>query len=704
MSASNSVYGLLRHPFRTAKRFVPLPALSRRFPPSIYSPPSSPLLETSNPITRSSTPPPPITSLDSIHEVATWLKSIVPPAEESELRIFGIRFERDLLDSYDGIRKVLGGLGMYDEGFLMAARMEVGETLRMFLLFGLISFSGQEEEMRSRAAVRIACKLQVEVIKNGALPQAGIDESISQILLDLTTLAFKYRTLGQRTLTSRFVFWNSLRVKHDHATLVKHIVDARSQLMPVHTSLIFYDKTVTGALVGLRKIYLSAEELFREDQLALRLSPLPPSPSHPENFVGRGELLSEIVTDLLGAQGTHSNLIILVAPAGMGKTTLALAAFHNDDVRAHFSHHHWIDCSSIKDGDEFQEQLFKVAAESGDGISKTEPWEDFKAHLSSRGSTLIILDHLLEDLSDVAQETIDRISSRNYNVTIMITTRFCPSLPRSRYFALPPLSASSSLDLFCKLSLRHSQDPELVGLIKLVDGHPLLIRLVALAASREVSLAPILARWEVLGPDGFATHDDNLRLEVAETFEGVTKRNEYDFLALLSLLAALPFGLTHTHLDALLEASTIEENAVEMLDFYGLGFKTTESHSKSFLNLPAPIARVLQLPGHPLPLSRIPRASTRSLALAYSKDAGSILLKYPPTVPKDFGNLIQVFSIALRDLVDSPDPTVRLEIDTALLSLVQHQGSNLPKVICCTSAQFDEFLEKVSSDPTWREH
>ncbi|KAL8291677.1 hypothetical protein RQP46_001935 [Phenoliferia psychrophenolica] len=476
-------------------------------------------------------------------------------------------------------------------------------------------------------------------------------------------------------LRIRVLFWKPFKAKYVHATLVHRLADAREKLFVISDRF--------------------AQHCARQETRALSMAlvPLPSAPPAPKSLLGRSDLSNEILPNLSLVSGPVDP-IVLVGPPGIGKTALALAAFHHDAVQANYERRHFIDCSLVGSIQGLQEELFRVAADAPNGLDKSKPWEDLVEFLQGR-RTLIFLDRLeglLEGYPTESHEFFTSLLRRSPTTTFLITTRFASPLPNSNRIVVGPLSKSSSSKLFKKLAVRHAKDSRLPELLHLLDGHPLALLLVATYAAREVSLGPVIDRWTHLGPDGFATHEDNLRLGVEDTFKRITNETQYELLTLLSLLAFLPFGLTRAHLTSLFDSQSLDPASLDLLESYGL----FPPSSTLPLVLPAPFAKIL---AHPAahPLHRPSRTCIKFLALAFAKDAGTQLLESVPTVPTDYGNALAVWGLAMRDLVDQPSAETRLSIDAAVLSLVQHQGSWLPNAVNRPSTEIDAFLDEVST-------
>ncbi|XP_047962108.1 disease resistance protein RGA2-like [Salvia hispanica] len=107
---------------------------------------------------------------------------------------------------------------------------------------------------------------------------------------------------------------------------------------------------------NLESIYKEGAGLGLKETLATNVPTLPTfetdSFSHDPIFIGRDELLSEIVEVINTGTTTNERVVsifAIVGMGGMGKTTLTRNVFHHPKIKTHFGSHIWVHVSQIFD-------------------------------------------------------------------------------------------------------------------------------------------------------------------------------------------------------------------------------------------------------------------------------------------------------------------------------------------------------------------
>jgi tetratricopeptide (TPR) repeat protein len=296
--------------------------------------------------------------------------------------------------------------------------------------------------------------------------------------------------------------------------------------------------------------------LYANDSKAKRSGlPVLRLPSAPV-VVGREREVRDLTAVWL--QNPSAPVAVLGAP-GIGKSTVCLAALHDEDVVGRFGERRWfVRC----DGAESADALLAVLA-AGLGVTGEE---SSGALLSRVGEVLaeraglVVLDNFETPWTaePLACEEILRSVASVPGVALAVTVRgrSRPGGVRWRDFAmLCPLPLAHARGLFLNVAgSEFAADPLLDELVSDLDGLPLAVELAGYAAQGQPSINSVLRRWRaertrMLERMGGATRELSVAVSVeisvsSARMTGAARR-------LLTLLGVLPDGIAYEDLTVL---------------------------------------------------------------------------------------------------------------------------------------------------------
>jgi SIR2-like domain/NB-ARC domain len=296
---------------------------------------------------------------------------------------------------------------------------------------------------------------------------------------------------------------------------------------------------------------------------------LPPRPL----CVGRDDALAALV----GALIERSCTVAVLGPPGIGKSTISVAAAHDERVVERFGAQRWfIRCDGITSASTL---LTAVAEELGvptdDGPAATL---DSVVRTLDGEAALIVLDNLETPWGHdpVATEQLLMALAAAERLTLMAAIRGNARPGRVRWkhvVTVVPLEPEAARVIFLAIAGDdYVEDPHLDDLLSALDGLPLAVELLAHAAQGEPNLEGLARRWQTervallerLG-GGDPTLSVSASVEVSWTSPLMTDEGR----RLLSLLGQLPDGIAQADREALLHGEAAAAANVRKL---GLGF------------------------------------------------------------------------------------------------------------------------------------
>lgn len=211
--------------------------------------------------------------------------------------------------------------------------------------------------------------------------------------------------------------------------------------------------------------------------------------------VGRRDEINRVVT-----AATEGRPCIITGGPGMGKSTVAVAASYDERLIERFGERRVF--VNLENRTDPLDVFILLAAELGLSPEPTQS-ATLTAIRYSCGQqvTFAILDNA-EGLIEADESETRRILGLLRDTTglsFVVTSReSLPALPDwVKIDDLPPLALNESRDLFCKIATNVKRDdPDLEPLLIALDGHALSLTIMASRVDSDLTLGPMLKRWE----------------------------------------------------------------------------------------------------------------------------------------------------------------------------------------------------------------
>ena len=245
---------------------------------------------------------------------------------------------------------------------------------------------------------------------------------------------------------------------------------------------------------------------------------LPPSP---RVLFGREELVGDVVRF-----AESLTPMALVGVDGIGKTSIALTALHDDRIKQRFGENRrFIGCEqSPASLAHFLRRLSEII---GAGVENPENLDCLRSSLSS-GEMFIVIDHadsILDSRTGAgAREIYDVVEElcQFSNICLCITSRTSVIPPLCKVVEIPALSMEPARDTFYRI-YQCSERSDLVDeILEQLDFHPLLVTsLATVARHNKWGTERLVREWKRRGtglfersitralPERFSFHDDS---------------------------------------------------------------------------------------------------------------------------------------------------------------------------------------------------
>jgi tetratricopeptide (TPR) repeat protein len=459
-------------------------------------------------------------------------------------------------------------------------------------------------------------------------------------------------TIGEELSEARcvIVLWSTASVASDWVQEEADDAKRRGILVPVlvenvhppigfrniqTADLVNWDPTVSTQAFGILTDGIAA---------LIHLAGLAPASILPRDpkMIGREGRLEELVTAIL----EQDRPIIVPGALGMGKTTLALAAAHDARVVARYGGRRvFVNLEPILDGDGL---LRRLAADLGVEPKGAAP--QIEASITAAcgaASALAILDNLetpwLKNRAAI-EALLERIGGIP-GLRLVITVRGeVPHIPGAGTCNLPDVSRLLDPDdraLFLRHGGDHfASDPSLPGLLRDLEGHPLLIELLAANAAGKENLKGLSDDWK--GRRLQLSGDHRLRASLDLSLEALGVGSAAH--RLLRLMALLPDGLSEVDSLTILsdgEPSRDERGASSVLETARLA-----SRPDGRWRLLSPVRALLEdVSPEPKDRARIVKVFLEHAALGTNAETNDVSKR----LTAEAGNLDAMIAIATRE-------------------------------------------------------